>query len=95
MILTYIFGVILLLSFGCIAYVSYKDEFYPLTTSMIFLMLGIVSLIICSIITEKEIKNHIEMKVVVPKNSKLEVNFVNENDDSISRHYVHYIDTNK
>lgn len=92
MILTYICGIILVLICGGLAYLTYKDEFYPLTVLMASLAVFIIVLLICGIINEKEIKNHIEMKVVVPKNSELKVNFVNENDDSISRHRVQYID---
>lgn len=95
MILIYIFGIILALISGWIAYLSYKDEFYPITALMGSLMAFIIGLLICGIINEKEIKNRIEMKVIVPKNSELKVNFVNENGDSISKHYVQYIDTNK
>lgn len=95
MILTYICGAILALICGWVAYLSYKDEFYPLTVLMVSLMTFIIGLFICYINNEKEIKNHIEMKVVVPKNSELKVNFVNENDDSISEYRVQYIDTNK
>lgn len=88
MILTYICGAILALICGWFAYLSYKDEFYPVTVLMGSLMAFIIGLLICGIINEKEIKNHIEMKVVVPKNSGLEVNFVNENGDSISKYRV-------
>jgi hypothetical protein len=95
MILTYIFCAILVLVLGWFAYLSYKDEFYPVTALMILSMAFIVSISAYDIFIKKEIKNHIEMKVVVPKNSGLEVNFVTENDDSISKHYVQYIDTNK
>lgn len=92
MILTYIFGAILVLIAGWIAYVSYKDEVYPITALMIFSVVFIVSIAAYDIFIKKEIKNRIEMKVVVPKNSELNVNFVNENGDSISRHRVQYID---
>ena len=92
MILTYIFGAILVLIAGWIAYISYKDEVYPVTALMIFSVTFIVSISAYDIFIKKEIKNHIEMKVVVPKNSDLNINFVNENGDSISRHRVQYID---
>lgn len=92
MILTYIFGAILVLIAGWIAYVSYKDEVYPITALMIFSVVFIVSISAYDIFIKKEIKNRIEMKVVVPKNSVLNVNFVNENGDSISNHRVQYID---
>lgn len=95
MILIYIFGIILALISGWIAYLTYKDECYPLTVLMIFSMTCIVSILVYDIFIKKEIKNHIEMKVVVPKNSELKVHFVNENGDSISRHRVQYIDTDK
>ena len=92
MILTCIFGAILVLVLGWFTYLSYKDEFYPVTALMILSMTFIVSISAYDIFIKKEIKNHIEMKVVVPKNAELKVNFVNENDDSISRHRVQYID---
>ena len=95
MIITYICGAILALICGWFAYLSYKDEFYPVTVLMGFLMTFIIGLLIYGIINEKEIKNRIEMKVVVPKNSELKVNFVNENDDIINRYRVQYIDTDK
>ena len=95
MIITYICGAILALICGWFAYLSYKDEFYPLTVLMVSLMTFIIGLLIYGTIIEKEIKNRIEMKVVVPKNSELKVNFVNEKDDSISKYRVQYIDTDK
>lgn len=85
MISTYIFGAILVLVLGWFAYLSYRDEFYPLTVIMILLMVFLGSILTCDIFIKKEIKNHIEMEVVIPKNSELKVNFVDENRDTIKR----------
>jgi hypothetical protein len=88
MITTYIFGAILVLVLGWFAYLSYRDEFYPLTALMILLMAFLATILVCDIFIKKEIKNHIEMEVVIPKNSELKVNFVDENRDKIESVYV-------
>ena len=88
MISTYIFGAILVLVLGWFAYLSYRDEFYPLTALMILLMVFLGSILACDIFIKKEIKNHIEMEVVISKNSELKVNFVDENRDRIKSVYV-------
>lgn len=84
MIGLYILYVLSILFFGAVAYMMLRDGFYPGTFVFGLVAISLAYILIDDIISKKEIKNHIEMKVIVPKNSELKVNFVNENGEEIS-----------